>query len=223
MGSPEVKLQLGDELWADLAAKIKVGGLRHALHMAYMPTMSTSDSYCVSTGFEPLGALVSKKSNSRGELIKYSYDALEELSKLPRWPEIYEHINTNHYLSTAPAGLVPEHLVTKYKVAAEYDQNELLAIYARVQKFVDQGMSVNLHYHQNSEAFHIDNISDNIYQGWRLGAKTLVYYLVRNDTEKRAKVYVATAEIESPEEKNETDEMLSSYCTREEGCISCSA
>jgi ribonucleoside-diphosphate reductase alpha subunit len=220
-------LQLGLGRWEALQNKIvNGGGLLNSLFCAWMPTASSSIPYGSTENFEPFVTIIYNKKN-KGEFLFYHEDPIEELMKLPRWPEIYDHLCNYHYLETLSDDIVPPALKRKYAAGCQYDQNKIISMIARAHAFVDQGISLNLHYQPNKrDEYTLKNVMGNIARAWQENHKTLLYYIRRNDLDARHKVYKRTAtEIVEPSTKRikEDGDDAAMMCLRENGpnCTAC--
>lgn len=182
-------LQLPLERWEKLGSDIMRGGLINSLFCAWMPTASSAIGYGSTENFEPITTIIYNKKN-KGEWIMYNADAIEELMKLEKWPEIYKHLCVNHYLRTLDDDVVPKRLKNKYKAACEYNQIDLIKMASRAHLFIDQGMSLNLHYQTDrKDLYTVKNVMSAVIAAWSLGHKTLLYYIRRNDLTARHKIY----------------------------------
>ncbi len=134
--------------WESLRKQLLKNGIRHSTLMALMPSETSSQVSNATNGIEPPRALVSVKGSKDGGVLKQ---------------------------------VVPEVRKLKNKYDLLWDQKSpegYLKICAVLQKFIDQGISVNTSYnpqHYENEKIHMSELIKHLVMFYRYGGKQLYY------------------------------------------------
>ena len=168
--------------WDGLRERVMKHGVRNALVTALMPTASTSIINGNSACFEPYQSVIYNRENGAGEftivnehLIKYLSDRGEWTQKIRNWIVsenglIYESIQKDYCPDDIKAILEP--IAQTYRSAFEIPPSTIIQLAADRGVFIDQSQSLNMSYGQATPK----EVSKSLFQAWRRGLKTLVYY-----------------------------------------------
>lgn len=179
--------------WAPVRDHVKKHGMRNALTMAIAPTATISFIASCSQSIEPDFSVLYVYSTLSGEFTVVNTHFVRDMKSLGLWDEdmvsLIKHVDGD--LSLLDDAIVPPTIKDKYKNAFRLNQLKLLECAAARQKWIDQGMSLNLYNNQTS----LKNLNDIYEYSWKLGLKT-TYYL-RNEAASRVeKSTVDASQIE---------------------------
>ncbi len=190
-------IQMGEAVetldWAPVRAHVKQYGMRNALTMAIAPTATISFIAGCSQSTEPDFSVLYVYSTLSGEFTVINEHFVADMRRLGLWDEdmvsVVKHVDGD--LSLLADDVMPPQLKAKYKVAFNVDQKKLLECGAARQKWIDQGMSLNLYNNKTS----LKELNDLYLHAWQLGLKT-TYYLRNEAASKIEKSTVDTSQIE---------------------------
>jgi ribonucleoside-diphosphate reductase alpha chain len=179
--------------WAPVRQHVKEHGMRNALTMAIAPTATISFIAGCSQSIEPDFSVLYVYSTLSGEFTVVNEHFVADMRRLGLWDEdmvaIIKHVDGD--LSVLDDAVIPPQIKNKYKVAFNVDQKKLLECAAARQKWIDQGMSLNLYNNKTS----LKELNDLYLHAWQLGLKT-TYYLRNEAASKVEKSTVDTSQIE---------------------------
>lgn len=159
--------------WETLRAHIKIYGTRNSLHIALMPTASTSQLLGNNECFEPFTSNIYKRKTLAGEFIVINKYLINDLYRLGLWNK-----NMKEYILALEGSIqfiegIPDEIKRLYLTAWEIDPMLLIDRAADRQPFVDQSQSLNLYV----EDINIGLFNKMMFHAWRRGLKTGKYYL----------------------------------------------
>ena len=179
--------------WAPVREHVKKYGMRNALTMAIAPTATISFVANCSQSIEPDFSVLYVYSTLSGEFTVTNSHFVNDMKSLGLWDEdmvsLIKHVDGD--LSLLDDSVVPPSIKNKYKNAFRLDQLKLLECGAARQKWIDQGVSLNLYNNQTS----LKNLNDIYVHAWQLGLKT-TYYLRNEAASKVEKSTVDASQIE---------------------------
>jgi ribonucleoside-diphosphate reductase alpha chain len=159
--------------WDALSASVKAVGLRHSLHIALMPTVSTSQIMGNIESFEPCQSNIYVKTTSGGKFTITNTYMIQHLTELGLWtPELCNRIITDNG-SVQAISEIPKYVREIYKTITELPQRELMKRAALREAFVDQAQSLNINITNNTNPV----LRGIMMTGWKLGLKTGSYYI----------------------------------------------
>jgi ribonucleoside-diphosphate reductase alpha chain len=179
--------------WTPVREHVAKYGMRNALTMAIAPTATISFIASCSQSIEPDFSVLYVYSTLSGEFTVVNQHFVRDMKKLGMWDEdmvsLVKHVDGD--LSLLDDDIIPAKIKDKYKTAFRLDQMKLLECGAARQKWIDQGMSLNLYNNQTS----LKNLNDTYLYAWQLGLKT-TYYLRNEAASKIEKSTVDSGQIE---------------------------
>lgn len=159
--------------WEALRQSIMRHGLRNSLHVAFMPTVSTSQILGNNESFEPYASNIYTKTTLAGKFTVSNNSMIRHLIHLGIWSvELKNKIITNNG-SVQGIDEIPEHVQEIYKTVWELKQSELMKRASLRGAFIDQSQSLNIHIKDNSNS----TLRGIFFTGWKLGLKTGSYYI----------------------------------------------
>lgn len=178
-------LMIGDAVetldWAPVRAHVKEHGMRNALTMAIAPTATISFIAGCSQSIEPDFGVLYVYSTLSGEFVLTNRHFVADMKRMGLWDtdmvQLIKHVDGD--LSLLDDDVIPQQIKDKYKTAFNLDQTKLIECAAARQKWIDQGMSLNLYNNQTS----LKILNDIYMHAWKTGLKT-TYYL-RNESASR--------------------------------------
>ena len=183
-------IQLPAELWNKARANVMQYGIRNSLTTAWMPTAQTSMIHNCSQGSEPFLFKRFSKKTSVGDVTVVITDFIYEMIERGLWNETaIEEFNREQLISQMPS--VPADIKMKYLSAFEMDQYDLIDVYARAQRFIDQGISMNRYGITGRTTG--EDLANQIFYAWERGLKTLSYYYRVLQVEERPVAYTLGA------------------------------
>lgn len=148
-------------------------GVRNTHRIAIAPTVSNSViSGNVSAGIEPWSSNAFANKTAKGVFIHQNKElkkVLEELNK--DTPEVWSSISTNEG-SVQHLDFLSSDLKEVFKTARELDQLQVVRQNADRQKYVDQGISLNLFFKANVDLAYFSKVH---FSAWERGIKSLYY------------------------------------------------
>jgi ribonucleoside-diphosphate reductase alpha chain len=195
--------------WDALKESIKIHGLRNSLHVALMPTVSTSQIMGNTEAFEPFSAILYTKTTISGKFTVMNTRLIRELIQLGIWNTSLIKKITDAKGAIGGITEIPETIRVIYQTVWEMKQSELIRRTALRSAFVDQSQSFNIHLVTNTDAY----LRASFLKGWEYGLPTGSYYIrTRAATDAQKNNIVA-----APPPVVEENEM----CTMQAGCMSC--
>lgn len=172
-GLPTVPVLSGRYNWDILKGQIRQHGLRNSLLLAHMPTVSTSQIMGNNESFEPYSANIYAKTALNGTFTVTNSAMIRHLCELGLWNnDLMNTIITNEgSIQNIPS--IPVEVQEIYRTVWEIPQKELMMRTAHRTAFVDQAASLNIHLRDNSSA----TLRSVMMSGWKLGLKTISYYI----------------------------------------------
>lgn len=193
--------------WDGLKREIQTTGLRNSLHVALMPTVSTSQIMGNNESFEPYASNIYTKSTLAGKFVVSNKAMIYHLMELGLWnSSIKRRIMDDDGMLTH-IDSIPKEVRDIYTTVWEMKQSALMERAAVRSAFVDQSQSLNIHAKKNANSV----LRGVMLKGWKLGLKTGSYYIRTQPAAKAMKNNIASKEAE-PETDGEA-------CTRD--CLSC--
>lgn len=159
--------------WDIMKKSIMSTGLRNSLHVAYMPTVSTSQIMGNNESFEPFSSNIYTKTTLVGKFTITNNYMIRHLIELGLWNEEIKNKIINNNGSLAGITEIPAEVREIYKTVWEIKQTELMRRAALRSAFIDQSQSLNIHLMNNSNAL----LRGVLINGWKLGLKTGSYYV----------------------------------------------
>jgi ribonucleoside-diphosphate reductase alpha chain len=156
-----------------LKASIREHGLRNSLHVAYMPTVSTSQIMGNNESFEPIPSNFYTKNILAGKYTLTNHRLINDLIKLGLWNEDMKNRIINDNGSVQKIMEIPSHTREIYKTVWEMNQKDIMRRAALRSAFVDQGQSLNINTLNNSNAV----LRGVFFTGREYGLKTGSYYI----------------------------------------------
>jgi ribonucleoside-diphosphate reductase alpha chain len=179
--------------WKPVRDHVAKFGMRNALTMAIAPTATISFIASCSQSIEPDFSVLFVYSTLSGEFTVVNTHFVKDMKVLGLWDEdmvsLIKHVDGD--LSLLDDDIIPTSIKEKYKNAFRLDQKKLLDCGAARQKWIDQGMSLNLYNNQTS----LKTLNDTYIYAWQLGLKT-TYYLRNEAASRIEKSTVDSGQIE---------------------------
>jgi len=159
--------------WDTLRNRVTTFGARNSLCVALMPTASTSMILGNSECFEPFTSNVYSRSTLSGDHIVVNKHLIRDLVELGIWsPALKDKlIHENGSVQNIPE--IPDDIKCIYRTAWDIDPISMVRQCAGRGPFVCQSQSFNLYVAEPN----FNNLSRAIFAGYKLGLKTLSYYL----------------------------------------------
>jgi ribonucleoside-diphosphate reductase alpha chain len=198
----------------ELRNDVRKFGLRNSLHIALMPTVSTSQILGNTESIEPMSANIYVKSTLAGKFTLSNQILIRHLIELGIWNKKIEIEISNNNGSVQGIAAIPAKIQEIYKTVYEMSQAEIMNRAAIRQAFVDQSQSLNINLNDNTDK----TLRGVFIHGNKIGLKTTSYYT-------RVKPKIAAmknniAQYKKLESVVNEDEMV---CNMEEGCTMCSS
>jgi ribonucleoside-diphosphate reductase alpha subunit len=175
--------------WSSLKESVREFGICNSLFTAQMPVASSAK---ITGSYEMTEVIGSNLFNRRvvgGEFLIANRYLIEDFEDLGIWSEEFKNeiimnegsiqgINFNKFLDPKNKNYDKkvsriEHLMLKYKTIWEVSQKELINMAADRAPFIDQSQSMNI-YFQNPT---IQKLSSSHFHAWKMGLKSLCYYV----------------------------------------------
>lgn len=199
--------------WETLREQIKVHGLRNSLGIALMPTASTASIFGNVEAMEPQKANLFRREVLSGEFMIVNKHLVKALEKINLWnADIKNKILVNRG-SVQGIREIPENIQAIFKNAYELKQKVIIDHAAIRGPFIDQTQSMNLFFEEPK----IGSLSSAMLYSWKLGLKTLNYYI-------RSKAKAKAATVGIGETKTYTSqEAVNCSIDNKEDCEVCSS
>lgn len=160
--------------WAGLKEKVKKG-MRNSLLIALMPTATTAQIIGNTESFEAVHSNMFTRKVLSGEYIVVNKHMMRDLKAAGVWsPAVAEAIRENGG-SLQGIAAIPAALQKRYRTVWELTNRVYQELAAARGPFVCQSQSMNLYL--PSDKLHPERIANMLYNSWRLGLKTGMYYL----------------------------------------------
>ncbi len=159
--------------WEVIRRDIRLYGLRNSLHVAYMPTVSTSQIFGNVESFEPIPTTIYTKTTLAGKFTIANMDMIHHLIELGLWNENMKNRIINDNGSVQAITDIPQSVRDIYKTVWEIHQTDLMYRAAKRSAFINQSQSLNIYVSDNSNAV----LRGVTLYAWRLGLKTGSYYI----------------------------------------------
>jgi len=142
--------------------------------MAIAPTATISSIVGSSPSIEPYYSVLYVYSTLSGEFTMVNNHFVDDMKKLGFWSQklIDDVKRTDGDISKLTDWKIPAEIVSKYRTAFQQDQMKMVESAAARQKWIDQGVSLNLYNDKSSLKF----LNDLYMHAWENGLKT-TYYL----------------------------------------------
>ena len=163
--------------WAALRATIARQGLRNSLLVAPMPTASTSSILGNTESFEPTTENLYVRRTLAGEFLILRTEMVKRLVAEGLWTDTLRQKIILHNGSVQGLPDVPLPLQELFRTVWEMKQKHLMLMAAERGCFIDQSQSMNLYMAEPTKA----KLTAAHFTAWRLGLKTLMYYLRQQD------------------------------------------
>ena len=200
--------------WDKLRAEIRLHGVRNSLGIALMPTASTSNIMGFMECFECITSNMYVRRTKAGEFYVVNRYLIDDLIKLGLWNEDMRDRITLAEGSIQGIDEIPQELKELHKTNWEQSQKEIINLSIGRAPFVDHTESHNTYISDPQE----NRIHTNLMYKWRMGLKTLSYYL-RQQVKGAVKFSVDATKTKDAIKKEES--VL--VCTRDNpDCESCS-
>lgn len=162
-----------DLIPTELKEMIKQYGVRNSLLVAIMPTVSTSVLLNNNESFEPFHSNLFLQESINGKTLVINEHMIEHLIELGLWNEniINRVINDNGSIQNIKE--IPIEVRELYKTAWEIKQKDILEKVANFAMYVDQGISLNLHFKQINDNQFVNAMC----YAHKLGLKNGNYYV----------------------------------------------
>jgi ribonucleotide reductase alpha subunit len=159
--------------WAAARAAVAAHGLRNSLLIALMPTVTTSQILGNNESFEAFESNIYAKTTQHGKFTIINQHMIRHLIELGIWNEqiCAQIIAANG--SVQGVAEIPPAVREIYKTVYELRAPAIIDSVARMQRFVDQGTSINMYLTDNSEA----RMASAFRYAPKTGLKTCQYYL----------------------------------------------
>lgn len=192
----------------DLQDRINKVGVRNSLLVAVMPTVSTSVLLNNNDSFEPFMYNVFVQESINGKTLVINEHMIEHLTELGLWNEsiINRVINNNGSIQNIPE--IPSEVKEIYKTAWEIKQKDILNKVANFAVYVDQGISLNLHFSQIDDQVY----ANAIYYAYHLGLKNGNYYVRSRPAKEALKIAVDKTKIKQEENEPKVCSLLNPNC-----------
>lgn len=159
--------------WETLRQEMVSHGTRNSLLTACMPTASTSQIMGNNETTEPYTENIYTRSTLAGEFYVVNQHLMKDLMARGMWSKDVMEMIKYCQGSVASLEFIPEDLRAVYRTSWEIDQMSLIEMAAERGRFVDQTQSMNLFIAKPCYLA----LNTCLFHGWRLGLKTLIYYL----------------------------------------------
>ncbi|PAV57924.1 hypothetical protein WR25_23828 [Diploscapter pachys] len=213
--------------WEKLRTKIKQFGVRNSLLISPMPTASTAQILGNNESIEPYTSNIYSRRVLSGDFQIVNPHLLKDLVDLNLWNEDMKNmiIANNGSIQNIPN--IPEDIKKLYLTVWEMSQRDIIDMAADRGAYIDQSQSLNIHMAAPTYA----SISAMHFYSWKKGLKTGMYYLrtkpavnaVQFTVDKSQFKQNGKIEQEPKKSRKRSIDADGSICTKEEGCLMCSA
>lgn len=157
--------------WAELRARCR-RGVRNAYVTAYMPTATTSNMVGQNECFEPFTSNIYTRRTLAGEFFIVNRHLMAELTELGLWDEQMRRDILAAAGSVQAIERIPADVRRRYRTAREIHPSFVIRMAAAMAPFVCQSLSMNLFLNEPD----LPKILRFLFEGWRAGLKTGMYY-----------------------------------------------
>ncbi len=154
-------------------ARIAKYGCRNSLHLAFMPTVSTSQILGNNESFEPFSSNLYTKTTLASKFTITNTAMINHLIELGLWSEQMKNRIVNNNGSVQNIEEIPEAVRNIYKTVWEIPQKTLMKRTAARSAWVCQSQSLNIHAVDNS----LPSLRSIFLASWQMGNKTGSYYI----------------------------------------------
>ncbi|KAF7683081.1 Ribonucleoside-diphosphate reductase large chain [Astathelohania contejeani] len=197
--------------WDELREKIKHYGIRNSLLVAPMPTASTSQILGFNECFEPFTSNIYTRRTLAGEFQVVNKYLMRDLMKLGLWDQNMKNLLVEHDGSIQNIPVIPQEIKNLYKTVWEIKMKCVVDMAIDRAPFIDQSQSLNIFIASASR----NQLGSLHFHAWRNGLKTGMYYF-------RTKPISAAIKFTVDKEAvKQTLKGMTTFCTMEEGCLSC--
>ena len=160
--------------WDSLRTSVVKHGMRNSNTMAIAPTATISSIVGASPSIEPYYSVLYVYSTLSGEFTMVNNHFVDDMKKLGFWSQklIDDVKRVDGDVSKLTDWKIPAEIVSKYRTSFQQDQMKMVESAAARQKWIDQGVSLNLYNDKSSLKF----LNDLYMHAWENGLKT-TYYL----------------------------------------------
>ncbi|KAF6758165.1 Rrm1 protein [Ephemerocybe angulata] len=158
--------------WSKLREKV-VKGLCNSLVTAFMPTAGTTTITGCSESTEPFPGLIYTRRVLAGQFPVINRLLVRKLQKLDLWSDAMRDTIISNDGSIQDIEAIPFEIRRLFKTVWEVDPVDLVRAAAARGPFVCQSQSMSLYF----AAPTVSQVSSVLFQGWKAGLKTGVYYL----------------------------------------------
>jgi ribonucleoside-diphosphate reductase alpha chain len=175
--------------WDSLKSAVSEFGVCNSLFTAQMPVASSAKITGSFEMTEPAHSALFNRRVVGGEIMIVNRYLINDFEKIGIWSEdlkndiilnegSIQNVNFNNYLDAEEKGYARkvkriEHLIKKYKTVWEISQKELINMAADRAPFIDQSQSMNIYMANPS----LSKITSSHFHAWKMGLKTLCYYV----------------------------------------------
>jgi ribonucleoside-diphosphate reductase subunit M1 len=163
---------LTPQRWAELRAAAR-RGVRNAYLTAYMPTATTSNMVGQNECFEPFTSNIYARKTQAGVFTIVNRHLMAELEELGVWDEAMRQSILNAGGSVQGIERIPAAVRRRYLTARELHQSYIIQMATALAPFVCQSLSMNCYLNEPD----LPKILRFLFDGWRAGLKTGVYYI----------------------------------------------
>lgn len=172
--NPKIKLSISEEKWKELKENVKKFGVKNSLHIALMPTVSTSSILNTSEGFEAIENFVLEKKTRHGNFISINKQFRNLLiSKNKLNEDVLTKVIKEETLQNLDFLSKEEKEV--WKTSWEIDPKAVIDLAIGRAPFIDQSQSMSLHFVNPWEEQ--NRMKSLLFYSWRHGLKTGNYYI----------------------------------------------
>jgi ribonucleoside-diphosphate reductase alpha chain len=200
----------GDLDWDRLKKKVHSRGMRNSNTMAIAPTATISSIVGCSQSIEPIYSVLFVYSTLSGEFTMINEQFVNDMKTLGIWGHDLINLVKTYDGDLTKIDIIPDEYKEKYKSSFQQDQFKMIDSAAARQRWIDQGLSLNLYNDQTSLKY----LNDLYFHAWNNGLKT-TYYL-RNQAASKVEKSTVTAQEAPPEPEN-----IQSCSILDPGCESC--
>jgi len=205
--------------WSELRKEVQRYGVRNSLCTALMPTASTAQIMGNQECFEPFSNLLYVRRTIAGDYIILNKYLVRALLRRGLWNRELKDWMVASNGSIQEIREIPEDLRRVYKTVYEVKQKTIIECAAARAPFVDQTQSMNL--------FFIDPtpnvVSAAMMYGWKLGLKTLLYYLRSQPSVQAQQVTVDPSKVKKKSSFQERLKELGQVSNNGSDCEFCSS
>ena len=199
--------------WETLRKDIAKYGVRNSLTTALMPCASTAHIMGQYESFEPIFGTVFSRLTLSGDFSIVCNELVQDLTRAGLWSKEMADRIIACKGDLKQIKEIPRRLCELYKSVWEIDQKDLIDMAADRQPYISQAQSLNLYVAEPS----VKILTNQAFQCWKKGLKT-IYYL----RSRPAASAIQWESLSTPPPSATTEEPAGAFCTRENGCVSCS-